>query len=233
MKLSIVVPCYNESENIPLVLEEFSKIIKREDIELILVDNNSSDDTKRVLNNLLDDYFFARSVFQEIPGYGATIQKGIEVSGGEFVCWTHADLQTPPEDTLKALEMIEKSENPKKNFLKGRRYGRPFFDNFFTLGMSIFESLILGKILYDINAQPNLFHRSFLGLMKNPPLDFSFDLYAYYLAKKNGFKIVRFPVEFPERIHGFSKWNFSFESKMKFIKRTIDYSFKLKRNMNN
>jgi hypothetical protein len=67
--------------------------------------------------------------------------------------------------------------------------------------------------------------------MENPPNDFSFDLYAYYLAKSNNYKIIRFPVLFPERIHGKSTWNTSLQSKIKFIKRTLDYSFKLKEDL--
>lgn len=41
MKLSIVVPCYNEENNIPLILEKFNEVIKRDDIEVLLVNNGS------------------------------------------------------------------------------------------------------------------------------------------------------------------------------------------------
>lgn len=47
MKLSIVVPCYNEQENIPLLLKRFEEVIKREDMEVILVDNGSTDESAR------------------------------------------------------------------------------------------------------------------------------------------------------------------------------------------
>ena len=77
---------------------------------------------------------------------------------------------------------------PEKIYIKGKRYGRPIIDKLVnTLGMSIFETLMLGKIMYDINAQPNIFNKSLLEKMKNPPKDFSFDLYVYYIAKINVF----------------------------------------------
>ena len=63
---------------------------------------------------------------------------------------------------------------------------------------------------------------------KNPPDDFSLDLFCYYEAKKQKLKIHRFPVKFDKRLYGHSKWNFGFSSKLKFIKRTIIYSFNLK-----
>ncbi len=234
-QLSIIIPCYNESENIPLVLEKFKKILdndSKKTIELILVDNNSKDNTQEVLKKFLrkKEYSFTRTVFQPIAGYGAAIHKGLVSAKGEFLCWTHADLQTHPGDTLKALEIIKKQQNPEKIYVKGNRFKRPFFDKFFEFGMSIFETIILRTYLYDINAQPNLFHKSFLDLMKNPPIDFSFDLYALYLAKVSNYKIIRFPVLFPKRIHGESKWNTGdFKSKYKFIKRTLNFSFKLKK----
>ena len=68
MKLSIVVPCYNEEQNIPLILNRFGEIIEREDIEVILVDNGSTDDSALVLAELLPQYAFARTVRVEEIG---------------------------------------------------------------------------------------------------------------------------------------------------------------------
>ena len=107
-------------------------------------------------------------------------------------------MQTDPADPIKALEIIEKQINPEKYYIKGFRKGRPFVDNFFTFGMSIFETLYLGTHLWDINAQPNIFHKSFFDKVKNScPKDFSLDLYLFYMAKKKGLKITRIDVIFP------------------------------------
>jgi len=231
-QLSIIIPCYNESENILLVLERFEKILSPNiQTELILVDNNSKDNTQEVLKKLLPKYEFARTIFQPIPGYGSAIFKGLKSAKGEFICWTHADMQTDPRDTIKAYNIIKSQPIPKKSFIKGNRAKRPFFDKFFEFGMSIFESIILRTKMFDINAQPNLFHKSFLNLMTNPPEDFSFDLYTYYLAKTNNYNIKRFQVFFPRRIHGESAWNTDLPSKLKFIKRTLDFTFKLKKQL--
>ena len=58
MKLSIVVPCYNEEENIPLLLKRFDDVAKGEDMEVILVDNGSTDGSAQMFANLLPDYPF-------------------------------------------------------------------------------------------------------------------------------------------------------------------------------
>jgi hypothetical protein len=83
------------------------------------------------------------------------------------------------------------------------------------------------KKMWDINAQPTLFHRSFYEEWKDPPKDFSLDLFAYFMAKRNYLNIKRFPVLFGERAHGISHWNVSFSAKYRFIKRTLYYSFLL------
>lgn len=227
MKLSIVVPCYNEEENIPLILKRFDEVIQRDDIEVILVNNGSTDNSAQVLAEFVPKYAFARTIPVEInQGYGYGILQGLQQCNGEYIGWTHADMQTDPADILKALDIIEQQNG--LVFVKGNRKGRPLFDVFFTAGMSFFETCYLHEKLYDINAQPNIFPKVFYDSWENPPYDFSLDLYALYMARRKKLRVMRFPVLFPERIHGESKWNTGLKSKWKFIKRTIDFSIKLK-----
>jgi glycosyltransferase involved in cell wall biosynthesis len=233
MKLSIIVPCYNESKNIPLILEKFSNVIKRDDVEVLLVNNGSKDNSQEILDDLVPKYSFARSIqVQENQGYGFGITSGLSNANGEFIGYTHADMQTDPADPLKALEIIEMQSHPEKCYVKGDRKKRPLFDQFFTIGMSLFETLYLGMKLWDINAQPNIFHRSFFKKIKGScPKDFSLDLYLLYMAKKYELNIIRFNVVFTERMHGKSSWNTGLVSKWKFIKRTFDFSVKLKKEL--
>lgn len=227
MKLSIVVPCYNEEENIPLILKRFDEVIQRDDIEVILVNNGSTDNSAQVLAELVPKYAFAGTTPVEVnQGYGYGILQGLRQCSGEYIGWTHADMQTDPADILKALDIIEQQNG--LVFVKGNRKGRPLFDVFFTAGMSLFETCYLHEKLYDINAQPNIFPKVFYDSWENPPYDFSLDLYALYMARRKKLRVIRFPVLFPERIHGESKWNTGLKSKWKFIKRTIDFSIKLK-----
>lgn len=232
MKLSIIVPCYNESSNIPIILKKFASVITRQDVEVIFVNNGSVDDSQVIFDNLLPNYPFAKNVKVALnQGYGFGIVSGFKEAKGEFVGYTHADLQTDPADVFKALDIIEKQVNPTNCFVKGNRKGRPIFDQFFTAGMGFFETIYLGTKLWEINAQPNIFHKNFFQNLSNIPKDFSLDLYLLYMAKKRGLDIIRFDVIFPPRIHGKSSWNDGLASKWKFIKRTIDFSTKLKKEL--
>lgn len=231
--LSIIVPCYNEAKNLQLILDSFAKQVKSPaDFELILVNNGSTDESAKLLKQLLPKYSFARTVLvKKNQGYGYGILCGLAEAKGEFLGWTHADLQTDPQDVFKSFKIIKQHKYAAQIFVKGKRSGRKFFDNFFTMGMSIFESLLLKTRLWEINAQPNIFHRDFYAMWKNPPHDFSLDLYVYYLAKQKKLNIIRLNVLFPERIHGQSSWNNSLADKLQLIKKTISYSIKLRKTL--
>jgi hypothetical protein len=136
-------------------------------------------------------------------------------------------MQTDPQDVFLGLGLFEKHGDD--IFVKGRRYGRPFMDVVFTVGMSVFEMILLARPMWDINAQPTMFSRSFFESWTAPPDDFSLDLYAYYQAQNSGLKVYRFPVRFGERAHGVSHWNVNWAAKRKFIRRTVDFSLQLKK----
>lgn len=229
-KLSLIIPCYNEAKNLPLLIDRISGSFKRSDVEVILVDNGSKDDSPIVLEERLRNHAFIRSVRVEVnQGYGYGILQGLAAATGDYIGWSHADMQTDPADAIRALEIIEGQGGNPAIYVKGRRYGRPLSDTFFTIGMSAFETIFLGRPFWDINAQPNVFPRSFFEKWQDPPHDFSLDLYVYYQARKSGLKIIRFPVKFGERAHGTSHWNVNWQAKVKFIKRTLDFSVKLRR----
>lgn len=230
MKFSLVIPCYNEAANLPLLLERCKEFSSREGIEVILVDNGSTDDSAVVLDRLLPAYPGCRSVRVEVnQGYGFGILCGLRAARGDILGWTHADMQTDPQDALTGLSYFDNA--PERIFVKGRRYGRPVADVAFTVGMSAFETALLLEPLWDINAQPTLFSRRFFDTWASPPHDFALDLYAYYHARVQGLAVHRFPVRFGPRAYGVSHWNVNWAAKKKFIRRTVDFSFELKRTL--
>lgn len=228
MKFSLVIPCYNEAANLPLLLDRCKDLAAQPEVEVVLVDNGSTDSTAELLRNLLPLYPGCRSIrVEENRGYGFGVISGLKAASGQLLGWTHADMQTDPQDVLRGLDFFEKHGDDV--FVKGRRYGRPLIDVVFTVGMSVFETLLLARPMWDINAQPTMFSRSFFEGWKTPPDDFSLDLYAYYHAQAKGLKVHRFPVRFGERVHGVSHWNVNWAAKRKFIRRTVDFSLQLKK----
>lgn len=236
MRYSIVVPCYNEEKNLQKLVSEFEKklISKKDNVEVILVNNGSKDESLKLMEELQKKNNFIKIVnVEENKGYGYGILQGLKETTGDYIGWIHADLQFNPSEIVKAIEYIENNEYPKNVFIRGKRTNRPLIDTIFTICMSIYESIILGVRLWDINAQPTLISREFYKTWKNPPYDFSLDLYAYYNAKIQKQKIYRYKVVQHAREEGNSSWNTGMKSRIKLIKRVLEYSKKLKNRSKN
>lgn len=231
-RYSIVLPCYNESATLPSLFTRFSEVLKeRSDIEVIFVNNGSKDDSDAVFTRELSlpNRAFARLVTVEVnQGYGFGILAGLRAATGEFIGWTHADSQYDPKIVVSGFDKISNDPDSQHCFLRGRRVKRNAFDAFFTAGMTCVSSLLLGTWLSDVNAQPKIFPKKFLESMVHPPHDFSLDLYALYLARRNGYHIIQLPVVFGQRIHGEAKGGGSLPLKWKLTKRTLAFTWQLR-----
>ena len=229
MRLALVIPCYNEAAGLPELVRRCADVTDACNAEVILVDNGSTDETPALMPDLLADRDRLRSVRVDVNrGYGHGILAGLQAADADILAWTHADLQTDPVDAVEGFGLFQQTPDPDRLFVKGRRYGRPLADVAFTVGMSVFESLLLQRGFWDINAQPTMMPRRFFETWAEPPEDFALDLYAYYTAKRAGLAVQRFPVRFGERAHGVSHWNVDWRAKAKFIRRTVDYSLELR-----
>lgn len=222
-RLSLIIPCYNEALNLPELISQLESFTKQNNAEFILVNNGSTDDTLNILAKYLIPNIYVVNL-EKNAGYGGGIKAGLEQAQGEFIGWIHADLQYPIVDSLSIINDLDE-----KKFLKGKRYGRTFLQSAISMAMSFFESILFGKCLYEINAQPTIFHKELLNYMKDIPNDFSIDLYVFLLALKYNYTIKRFRVNFIKRKYGKSSWNSGIKSVFSMSLKTIQFSFKLRR----
>jgi len=235
--LSIVIPCYNEAGNIHLLMERFTEVVKANaGVEIIIVDNGSSDNSAQVFESELKKYPtlpFRVVKIEKNQGYGHGILQGLRSAKGEVLAWTHADMQTDPLDVLTGFDLFNKNKDKYPILLvKGKRRNRPWLDEFFTKGMELFALLMLKTRLNDINAQPKIFSKYFFDQIEaSAPLDFSLDLYFLYHATKNG-QVLDFPVYFNQRLHGEAKGGGSLKTKYKLTKRTLLYILSMSKSLN-
>ena len=223
--LSVVIPCYNESANLPRLFEAVARSVPGDlRFEVIFVDNGSTDGSAAILRDLLPRYPFAKGVTVPInKGYGNGIMSGLTHATGRVVGWTHADLQTNPADVVNAYRAFHDELADGRTVLKGRRVGRPLVDRVFTAGMSLVASLALDGRFSDINAQPKLFPRALLGEMGAAPADFSLDLYLLWLAQRRGYAVVEHPVAYGTRTGGEAKGGGTLRLKWKLTRRTLAF----------
>lgn len=225
--LSIVLPCYNEKDNLSSLVDSYlSALGDRNDAEIIFVDNGSNDGTSDKLKEILilkNDRRLRTAVVEINQGYGFGILSGLKVANGKYLAWSHADQQCAPEDVFNVYETVLASKKPENVFGKGHRVNDRGRAAILTLIQEFLAQIILGIKMTEINAQPKVFHRSLFERFQIPPKGYELDIYAYYKALTLNFDVVAKEVIFHDRKHGQSKWSFSLTSKIKQILRNFNY----------
>ena len=228
-KITIVIPCFNESESLPELINQLSNVTSK--FSFILVDNGSEDNTQEILHKLEipeNIEFYKKEVN---TGYGAGIKYGLEKVKTEYCGWMHSDLQQDASVLLDAHKILEKNnlESSGGNFaLKGLRTGRSTIENLFTIGVSILSSILFFDKCWDMAGQPNIFKTSSLKFIDNSPDDHKFEFYIYiiFLREKGHFK--RFDAPFRKRKFGSSSWEKGLNSKLKHAYKILIFLLKMR-----
>lgn len=235
-RFELVVPAYNEAKNLELIIQRFCEAagalkLNSEEVQLVVVNNGSRDDSAQVLEQLLQKSEVRQWVRPvDVPinqGYGYGVMTGLKSCTADIIGWTHADMQCDPKDALKAFLYL-KNHQKDKTLVKGVRFGRSLKEVFVSRVFEFIASVLFFRLFYEINAQPKVFSRSLMAQLKSPPKDFAFDFYVLYQASKAGFSTYTIPVQFPPRLHGVSNWAGHFFSRYKTIFKMIFYLFKLR-----
>tara|TARA_Y100000591_G_C21827403_1_gene697496 strand:- start:1097 stop:1807 length:711 start_codon:yes stop_codon:yes gene_type:complete len=109
MKISVIIPCYNEEHTIIQLLEKVNIQKKNFNLEIIISDDGSKDQTTKLLEknkNLFDKLVLG----EKNRGKGAALSKAIDHSTGDIILFQDADLEYDPEDYKKLLEPFIKNE---------------------------------------------------------------------------------------------------------------------------
>ena len=229
--LSIIFPCYNEGGNLKQIIDEIKTIKDNNfsiNLEFILVNNGSTDNTSEILLKF-GKYDFIKVVdIKKNLGYGGGILEGVKSAKGKIISWTHADLQCDPNDVIKAYKTHKNKLLNQNCVVKGQRIKRKMINAFCSDAMALIASMLFGKKFNEINAQPKIFHRKFTKYLENAPKDFSLDLFFLYMCKKKLYQIIEENVIYKKRLHGISKGGDSFLGKVKLTIRTIKYIIQLR-----
>jgi glycosyltransferase involved in cell wall biosynthesis len=203
VKVSIVVPAYNEAENIPLLLEEFSKMFSttRMNGEVILVDDGSTDGTFLKARECQERYHFLRLAFhRRNRGLTDALMTGFAKARGRIFVFWPADLQYLPEDVPKLIDRIDAGYDVVCGWKKG-----PYGLKRLVSSIYNFLSRIIFRVkVHDLNSV-KAFRREILS---DVPLRKDWHRYMVVMAASKGYKIgeVRISV-FPRRF-GKSKFGF-------------------------
>ena len=230
--MSLVLPCYNEEKNIKLICEEFFSLqFKDYNVELILVNNGSKDNTKIEIEKAIK-YHSSLNIkiklvdLKNNKGYGGGISEGLKVASGDYIGRAHADLQTPLKDFLRLFDKIK----GKKNILgKGFRTNNRGFDGIVSRLHENLASIVLGVKMREVNAQPKIFNKELMSYFSKMPHKWTtLDTYVMYVCLKNKIEVQTIDVVFNTRKFGQSKWKNNFTNFISNIFFNVLYIFKLR-----
>ncbi len=216
IRLSLVIPCYNERESLLELVERTAVALQASplgagEFELVLVDNGSSDGSWELMQDLSgrpDLGFLHPHRVAPNRGYGHGMLEGLRAARGEVLATTHADLQTDPGDVFRAFAIYASVAAAAADpvMVKGVRSGRPAPQVLVSRLFDAASLVLLQRALHEINAQPKVFDRELLAALEEPPAGFCFDLYLMLKALDGGARIETVSVRFPPRKHGESHW---------------------------
>ena len=208
-KITIIVPCYNEQEALPLFYKEINKIskkMKKIEFEFLFVNDGSRDETLTVLQELAKKDKRVRYIsFSRNFGKEAAMYAGFENATGDYVAVMDADLQDPPALLPEMLEAIEKEGYDSVATRRVTRKGEPPIRSFFAR--------MFYKIINKISNADIVDGARDYRLMNRKMVDAIVSLNEYNRFSKGifgwvGFKTKWLEYENVERVAGETKWNF-------------------------
>ena len=208
-KISIIVPCYNEEESLPIFYEEINKVMeemKKVKFELIFINDGSKDRTLEILREMAKKDKQVRYIsFSRNFGKEAGILAGLEASVGDYVCMMDVDLQDPPHLLIEMYQTLETTDYDCVATRSVSRNGYSFFRKLFTKWYY--------KIINRISKTEIVDGARDFRLMSRQMVDAILSLKEYNRYSKGifswvGFKTKWLTFENIERVAGTTKWNF-------------------------
>jgi len=199
MKLSVIVPVYNEKRTIEVILDK----VRRSPVEkeIIVVDGDSEDGTKEILREQRK-YKNTTVIFQKIRnGRGGALKEGIKVATGDIVIFQDADLEVDPDDYPRLIKPIEEGkadvvfgsrfleDKPKMRFLQ-------YWGNYI---LNLMVNIFYNQKLTDVETCYQVFKREIIKDIEIKNNDFAFTVELTIKLIKAGYKILEIPISYIPR----------------------------------
>ena len=202
--LSVVIPAYNEEENIAKCLTSISMVLKKLklDAEIIVVNDGSTDKTGNIAKKFTKSLPNLKIVTNRPnKGYGGSLKAGFTASSKEFIVMIPADNQF---DFNQVQDLLSKQAETNADIVSGIRVkdSDPKYRQFLRWGWNTLVRAIFGYLATDIDCGFKLIRRSILKKLSLPSDGAMIDTQAFAAARARGLKIVELPVTHLPRTAG-------------------------------
>ena len=205
--ISVVIPIFNEAENIPLLhyrlIEVLNKI--RQDYEIIYVDDGSTDQTPNVLRKLYDEDCHVKVIrFRRNFGQSSALYAGFEHAKGEIIVTIDADLQNNPEDIPHLLQKLDEGFDVVCGWRKKRQDSLAK-----KIPSRIFNWIVQRTFGIDIHDASCTLRAYRKEAIENLEIYGEMHRYIPALIAWKGFRVAEIEVQHNPRKHGKTKYNFT------------------------
>lgn len=208
-KISLIIPCYNEEECIPIFDQEMAGIIERMqeyEFEILYVDDGSKDKTLQVIRQLSRDRHYVRYLsFSRNFGKEAAMYAGFCNATGDYVAVLDADLQDPPSLLPEMVRILEDGEYDSVATRRKDREGEPFIRSFFARMFYQIINKISDADIVDGARDYRMMKREMVDVIvqMGERNRFSKGIFGWI-----GFRTYWYSYENKERASGETKWSF-------------------------
>lgn len=208
-KISVIVPCYNEEESLPIFYNEITNVAKelnKVDFEFLFINDGSKDNTLNILRELSKKDKRVRFIsFSRNFGKEGGMYAGLEHATGDYVAIMDADMQDPPSMIITMYEDIKKEGYDCVALYSPNHKGYSILRKFFTNCWY--------KLIGKISSTPQIPGARDFRLMKRKMVDAIVNMKEYNRYSKGIFSFVGFNTkwieyEAPDRVAGTSKFSF-------------------------
>ncbi len=231
--ISIVLPTYNEAKNLEILIPEIEEEFGKSLLEIIVIDDNSQDGTKELLDSLNKKFGNIKLISRPgLMGIGSALRDGYNSSRGKFILSSDADLSFVVEDMRRLFETIKEGYDIvlgyKVKYKPLKQEYKPLW-----VRVSYLISQVGNLTVKNVSSMKNIrnFNTNFRSLRRSKWLEIKtvedghfFLFETIFRILKKGAKLAEIPVIFYDRKFGDSKMNFLTEAS-KYLFKLIRYTF--------
>ena len=206
MKLSIIVPCYNEQGTIKEILDKIQNLKLSVTKEIIIVDDNSNDGTEEILENYKKNQNIKILRHLKNQGKGSAVKTAKEYVTGEIIIIQDADLEYDPNDFSKLIKpILEKKFKVVygSRVLNQKRYNAKGFTSklrvFGNHVLTIISNILNEQKLTDAHTCYKVFDKEVFDKINLEEKDFAFCPEVTTKISKLGYEIIEVPINYNGR----------------------------------